>query len=195
LRVVERRLGQTFSNRNVGGSIGIFSRGRSVALFRARPIVERSRPATAVSRPDRWRGAWRHFRQTLSRLSVGWTVVLVAGCATLPPRNVLPETHTGQIELEGFRNIRFWGEASPRDIEANVRVEVPTTGARPGLEARNHQSASNLLAISGGAEDGAFGAGLLVGWSDAGTRPSFDLVTGCELRRTHRSFRLPWART
>src|ERR1700720_3056449 len=37
---------------------------------------------------------------------------------------------------------------------------------------------SNLLAISGGAEDGAFGAGLLVGWSDAGTRPAFDLVTG-----------------
>jgi len=27
-------------------------------------------------------------------------------------------------------------------------------------------------------EDGAFGAGLLVGWSDAGTRPMFDLVTG-----------------
>jgi len=103
---------------------------------------------------------------------------LVAGCATLPPRNVLPETHAGQIELEGFRNIRFWGDASPRDIEAIVRVAVPTTGARPGLEARNHQSAFNLLAISGGAEDGAFGAGLLVGWSDAGTRPSFDLVTG-----------------
>jgi predicted patatin/cPLA2 family phospholipase len=178
LRVVERRHGQTFSNRNVGSSIGIFSRGRSGALFRARPIVERSRPATAVSRPDRWRGAWRHFRQTLSRLSVGCTVVLVAGCATLPPRNVLPETHTGRIELEGFRNIRFWGDASPRDIEAIVRAKVPTTGARPGLEARNHQSASNLLAISGGAEDGAFGAGLLVGWSDAGTRPSFDLVTG-----------------
>jgi predicted acylesterase/phospholipase RssA len=37
---------------------------------------------------------------------------------------------------------------------------------------------ANLLAISGGAEDGAFGAGLLLGWSDAGTRPLFDLVTG-----------------
>ncbi|WP_244421001.1 patatin-like phospholipase family protein [Hyphomicrobium sp. MC1] len=36
----------------------------------------------------------------------------------------------------------------------------------------------NIAAISGGADDGAFGAGLLVGWSDAGTRPDFDLVTG-----------------
>src|SRR5260370_28284635 len=52
------------------------------------------------------------------------------------------------------------------------------TGARPRLQAANHQTASNFLAISGGAEDGAFGAGLLVGWSDAGTRPAFDLVTG-----------------
>jgi predicted acylesterase/phospholipase RssA len=41
-----------------------------------------------------------------------------------------------------------------------------------------HRSLSTTLAISGGAEDGAFGAGLLVGWSDAGTRPTFDLVTG-----------------
>jgi predicted acylesterase/phospholipase RssA len=36
----------------------------------------------------------------------------------------------------------------------------------------------NLLAISGGADDGAFGAGLLAGWSEAGSRPQFDLVTG-----------------
>jgi hypothetical protein len=33
-------------------------------------------------------------------------------------------------------------------------------------------------AKSGGAEDGAIGAGLLVGWSDSGTRPVFDVVTG-----------------
>ncbi|XSC45380.1 patatin-like phospholipase family protein [Bradyrhizobium sp. RDT10] len=36
----------------------------------------------------------------------------------------------------------------------------------------------NILAISGGGDNGAFGAGLLVGWGDAGTRPDFDLVTG-----------------
>ena len=37
---------------------------------------------------------------------------------------------------------------------------------------------SNLLAISGGSDSGAFGAGLLVGWTAAGTRPEFKLVTG-----------------
>jgi len=38
--------------------------------------------------------------------------------------------------------------------------------------------ARNYLAVSGGGSDGAFGAGLLVGWSEAGTRPKFDVVTG-----------------
>ncbi len=35
-----------------------------------------------------------------------------------------------------------------------------------------------LLAISGGGDDGAFGAGLLNGWTAAGNRPVFKLVTG-----------------
>src|SRR5215471_4171641 len=37
---------------------------------------------------------------------------------------------------------------------------------------------ASFLAISGGGDDGAFGAGLLCGWSDAGTIPTFKLVTG-----------------
>ena len=35
-----------------------------------------------------------------------------------------------------------------------------------------------ILAVSGGGENGAFGAGLLCGWSEHGTRPVFELVTG-----------------
>ena len=37
---------------------------------------------------------------------------------------------------------------------------------------------ANLPALSGGSENEAFGAGLLVGWSETGTRPTFKLVTG-----------------
>lgn len=37
---------------------------------------------------------------------------------------------------------------------------------------------ASYLAVSGGSDDGAFGAGLLVGWTETGTRPSFMLVTG-----------------
>jgi predicted acylesterase/phospholipase RssA len=37
---------------------------------------------------------------------------------------------------------------------------------------------ANFLAISGGGENGAYGAGLLTAWSDLGTRPVFKFVTG-----------------
>lgn len=40
------------------------------------------------------------------------------------------------------------------------------------------RSDPQVLAISGGGEDGAWGAGVLNGWSVRGDRPAFDLVTG-----------------
>jgi predicted acylesterase/phospholipase RssA len=36
----------------------------------------------------------------------------------------------------------------------------------------------NVLAISGGGSDGAFGAGVLKGWTESGKRPVFNIVTG-----------------
>lgn len=44
----------------------------------------------------------------------------------------------------------------------------------PALYGKPH----NYLAISGGGADGAFGAGLLTGWTEAGGRPEFQMVTG-----------------
>lgn len=42
----------------------------------------------------------------------------------------------------------------------------------------SRESPPRLLALSGGGANGAYGAGLIYGWSEAGTRPSFDIVTG-----------------
>ena len=36
----------------------------------------------------------------------------------------------------------------------------------------------NFLSISGGGDNGAFAAGVLVGWTASGTRPEFKVVTG-----------------
>ena len=36
----------------------------------------------------------------------------------------------------------------------------------------------NYLAVSGGGDNGAFGAGLMNGWTETGTRPEFKMVTG-----------------
>jgi predicted acylesterase/phospholipase RssA len=103
---------------------------------------------------------------------------LTAGCATIAPRNVLPQASASQIELDGFHDIRFWGDAPEHDIQAIMTADEAKAEARFTLPVARRQQAASFLAISGGADDGAFGAGLLVGWSDAGTRPAFDLVTG-----------------
>lgn len=144
-------------------------------------------PATLSEAPPMMRSVWRAidaFDQKLRDVRYGAAprrmallglifsmVLLTGGCATISPRNVLPQANASQIDLEGFHNIRFWGDASAPAIETIVMADARKTHMQS-------LPVSNLLAISGGAEDGAFGAGLLVGWSDAGTRPTFDLVTG-----------------
>jgi hypothetical protein len=52
-----------------------------------------------------------------------------------------------------------------------ARSEAITSAARRGGQ-------FNVLAISGGGSNGAFGAGLLAGWAERGTRPEFTVVTG-----------------
>jgi hypothetical protein len=71
--------------------------------------------------------------------------------------------------------VRAWGdEFSPefqRDLIESVRQEE-----RSGLFQEG--GFVDFLAISGGGGDGAFGAGLLCGWTVAGNRPNFKMVTG-----------------
>src|SRR6202048_3924250 len=120
----------------------------------------------------------RLLKRTFRFGLVGSTVFLTAGCATIAPRNVLPQAEAAQIELEGFHNIRFWGDAPAREIQAIMMADASKIEGRLSSGVERHPPVSNLLAISGGAEDGAFGAGLLGGWSDGGPGPGFDLVTG-----------------
>ena len=50
-------------------------------------------------------------------------------------------------------------------------------GLIPTLE-ELHKRRLNILEMSGGDAKGAFGAGVLIGWGESGTRPKFDVVTG-----------------
>lgn len=75
--------------------------------------------------------------------------------------------------------VRSWGigmnPAFLRPVVESIAKE------REELARHGHIGAlppAEFLAISGGGADGAFGAGLLCAWSDAGTRPSFKIVTG-----------------
>ncbi|MCC7251345.1 MAG: patatin-like phospholipase family protein [Hyphomicrobium sp.] len=101
---------------------------------------------------------------------------VVSGCATVMPRNVLPESLVDEAELIGMPGIRIWGDASARELDGAIAAATSRgEGIRPSAV---RTDVVNLLAISGGAEDGAFGAGLLSGWGAAKTRPRFDYVTG-----------------
>ena len=105
-------------------------------------------------------------------------LTFTAGCAAIAPRNVLPQAAANRTEIEGFGNIRFWGDGSAAEIGNAMRIDPNNPESRLAFAGEERHPVSNLLAISGGAEKGAFGAGLLVGWSEAGDRPSFDMVTG-----------------
>ena len=79
----------------------------------------------------------------------------------VPNERFFPTEATGQAMLQ-----REFVEAVQRQLVS--RGLPPTT---PLLEL-------DLLGISGGGENGAFGAGLLNGWTERGDRPTFFLVTG-----------------
>ncbi len=51
-------------------------------------------------------------------------------------------------------------------------------GCRPLGRTAHDLPPVSFLALSGGGDKGAFGAGLLNGWSATGQRPAFKLVTG-----------------
>jgi predicted acylesterase/phospholipase RssA len=63
-----------------------------------------------------------------------------------------------------------------------VSIESPTSKPRADSVVQVVNSSAEkphtVLAVSGGGLFGAFTVGILKGWSDTGTRPSFDVVTG-----------------
>jgi predicted acylesterase/phospholipase RssA len=96
-----------------------------------------------------------------------------AGCSAIS-RNALPEGTALEPVQSVAGPIRFWGDTPPKNIDALVQQREAQLRAARGTPSR----VINYLALSGGGSDGAYGAGMLVGWSEAGTRPQFDLVTG-----------------
>jgi hypothetical protein len=87
----------------------------------------------------------------------------------------------GNVEVVGMgpAQVRFWGDQLPPNAEALVKEKWAQVRAnRPEFLANGRRPVVNFLALSGGGSDGAFGAGVLGGWTASGKRPEFDLVTG-----------------
>ena len=117
-------------------------------------------------------------RRSLGGISYVWilTTLLVQSCASLPERNPLPQDSYSQSRILGMPGFRFWADENP-PFAAGLSNESTLEELRavlPGLVERE----INILAISGGGENGAFAAGVLKGWTASGQRPEFNIVTG-----------------
>lgn len=100
-----------------------------------------------------------------------------AGCAaTLSDLAVPPEHISGIAQPGGVAGLRRWGDEPKGNYKDFLAAEAPML--RKKYMARRKQGlpmSTSMLALSGGGDNGAFGAGLVVGWGERGDRPEFDL--------------------
>ena len=103
-------------------------------------------------------------------------LISLIGCASIPERTPVPAELTNDAAIPGIPEARFWADEWPK-----FSIEIFETYTDEEFQ-KHHSSLygkpHNYLAISGGGANGAFGAGLLYGWTESGTRPEFSMVTG-----------------
>ena len=111
------------------------------------------------------------------------SVALAISACSHPTRGpAVPRADTARALPLGIPNARFFADGDPTlMVEEGTRAvqrEVATLRAEGKTPARMNLPPVYFLAVSGGGDNGAFGAGLLNGWSETGTRPEFKMVTG-----------------
>lgn len=99
-------------------------------------------------------------------------LLVLAGCSSLERKTSAPEAQYMQAQIPDWPNVRYL-ISTKSGVTAMVH-DLLEDQKRLG----NGFGSGKYLSLSGGGDNGAFGAGLLVGWSQRGTRPNFDLVTG-----------------
>src|SRR3546814_4642048 len=130
---------------------------------------------TIHSHPDlTGRRAW-----LCSAPAVTLLLLLLAACAAPIRLNAVPEERTTDAGIPGIPGARFWvdNESEPFVREALQSFETEKaylagtghTGALPPV---------SFLAVSGGGDHEAFGAGILKGWPEHGDRRSKDAGAG-----------------
>ena len=106
-----------------------------------------------------------------------FSIFIISGCASV--RHATPESLLNNVTVFGMQDVRAIGGA-PSDSFKKDFIKL--------LEQEEKENSSfldfkksltySVLAISGGAANGAYGAGVLNGWSYSGVRPVFKIVTG-----------------
>lgn len=100
----------------------------------------------------------------------------LAACSAQERLPAVPVDLRDQAEVVGMPGVRYTDMTRmSADLPGIIERE------KAALAAAGHTGPlppAHFLALSGGGDKGAFGAGLLNGWTASGTRPEFKLVTG-----------------
>lgn len=97
----------------------------------------------------------------LSTTSMLLAVLVLTGCASAPERQLSSVVPNFAMLPDGL----------------NPLTQKRIMHTEESLELR-HGRPLKVLLLSGGGQNGAFGAGVLKGWRESETRPTFDVVTG-----------------
>src|SRR5271166_3545294 len=139
-------------------------------------LVSHRRPRRKTSMTQGREGCSR--RGLLGMAAGGGIAALLAGCGAPARGTPVPFGQTTKATVLGLPNERFFPAYGSGPLYAEVFAAVQRQQRVLGLAPDQLPPEMQILAVSGGGENGAFGAGLLCGWTEAGTRPVFELVTG-----------------
>ncbi|SPQ01855.1 putative esterase of the alpha-beta hydrolase superfamily [Candidatus Sulfobium mesophilum] len=108
-------------------------------------------------------------------------VMFLQGCATPARLPAVPQGLEDQAQVPGLADVRY-RVGFEKDMAAMEKEGIEAYKRElENFKATGHSDQlppAVFLAVSGGGDAGAFGAGLLCGWTAAGNRPEFKLVTG-----------------
>src|SRR5688572_19725771 len=111
-------------------------------------------------------------------LSAAALQLAVAGCSTPQRLPAVPVSAINQAS-QAFGPVRFLVSRESDSFAAEARSALAKEQAWLASQGQTGELPPvYLLAISGGGDNGAYGAGFLNGWTAAGTRPEFKVVTG-----------------
>jgi len=104
-------------------------------------------------------------------------VITAAGCAGNQPRLDAAPADVYATPV-GFKGIRYWGDSELKKLDQAIAERREQLARAAKTDPTINLKHADYLAISGGGSNGAYGAGLLVGWTAKGNRPRFEVVTG-----------------
>lgn len=109
--------------------------------------------------------------------TIAKTAMLLASGHSLS-RNPVPIGQMTGVDLIDIKGARTWDGMYCQMFKDDIAKTFYQEYDDDFLFKQDGSSCYNMLALSGGGANGAFGAGFLYGWTKAGTRPEFKLVTG-----------------